>query len=400
MKQEQGFSQNNTVDIDRIALELVTGEVVDLKNLLVELNIFVSVFSSLQGNIIFHDTMNITNNGPILGGEKLFVRWKSSLYTEYTEAMLKVRASAERVVTNGTSATVRLELLSETYLDSLTMSVSRGFKNQYSKAALTYWQAADFAKPLKVDDSDGIYTFVLPHTKTVFENLEWMASRAQTSDGMPFAFFEDIDEFTFCSWSKILKQASKLKLIHQPQILMDKSEKVFRNILALESGKMSRDASIFALNDLVARREYTFDATTKGTTVRDRTFQDFTSAVPRLDKGAFMTALPSNSSVRLLIAKTDGSHTNSYFRDALNYVVQCNTVTVMTYGDDKVRLGTIVELNLTAPQIQDGKDPVEEKFLNGNFLVTGLKHTIRPNEYRLYWKLTKESYKAEVVKNG
>ena len=42
----------------------------------------------------------------------------------------------------------------------------------------------------------------------------------------------------------------------------------------------------------------------------------------------------------------------------------------------------------------------EEKFMNGNFLVTGLKHTLRPSESRLYWKLSKESYKTEVMKNG
>lgn len=400
MKKEQGFSQNNTVDIDRIGLELVTGEVVDLKNLLIEMNIYVSLFAFLQGNITFHDTLNITNNGPVLGGERLFVRWKSPLYSEYTEVMLKVRSPAERVITNGTSSTVRLELLSETYLDSLTMSISRGFKNQYSKAATTYWQAADFSKPFKTDDSDGIYTFALPHTKTVFENIDWMASRARTSDGMPFVFFEDIDEFSFCSWSKILKQAPKLKLFHQSQILLDKPEKVFRNILAVESGTMARDASVFALNDLTARREYIFNPLSKETTVRDRTFKEFVDAAPRLDAGGFTTALPTNSSVRVLVTKSDNSQSNSYFRDALNYVIQSNTMTVMTYGDDQMRLGTVVELNLLAPQIQDGKNPVEEKFVNGNFLVIGLKHTIRPNEYRLYWKLSKESYKTEVMKNG
>lgn len=400
MKQSQGFSQNNTIDIDRIGLELVTGEVVDLKNLFIEMNIYVNMFAFLQGNITFHDTLNITNNGPILGGERLFVRWKSPLYQDYTEVMLKVRSPAERVITNGTSSTVRLELLSETYLDSLTMSISRGFKNQYSKAALTYWQAADFTKQLKVDDSDGIYTFALPHTKTVFENISWMASRARTIDGMPFVFFEDIDEFSFCSWSKILKQAPKLKLFHQPQIVMDVPEKIFRNIIAIESANMSRDASVFALNDLTARREYVFNPLSKETTVKDRYFKDFTDAAPRLDNGPFTTALPTNSSVRVLIAKSDNSQTNSFFRDALNYVIQSNNTTIMTYGDNMMRLGTVVELNLLAPQIQDGKNPVEEKFLNGNFLVTGLKHTLRPSEYRLYWKLAKESYKTEVMKNG
>lgn len=400
MKKAEGFSQDNTVDIDRIGLELITGEVVDLKNLLVELNMYVSMFSFLQGNLTFHDTLNITNNGPVLGGERLFVRWKSPMYEEYTEVMLKVRSPAERVVTGGSSSTVRLELLSETYMDSLTMSVSRGFKNQYSKAALTYWQAADFKKTLKIDDSDGIYTFALPHSKTVFENINWMASRARTSDGLPFAFFEDIDEFSFCSWSKILKQAPKLKLFHQQQLLMDVPEKIFRNILALEPGNMSRDASVFAMSDLTARREYTFNPLSKETTVRDRYFKDFTDIAPRLDAGAFTTALPTNSSTRVLITKSDNSQSNSFFRDALNYVVQSNNFTIMTYGDNTMRLGTVVTLNLLAPQIQDGKNPIEEKFLNGNFLLTGLKHTIRPNEYRLYWKLTKESYKTEVVKNG
>lgn len=400
MKEPQGFSQNNTVDIDRIGLELVTGEVIDLKNLFIELNIYVNLFAFLQGNITFHDTLNVTNNGPILGGERLFVRWKSPIYQDYTEVMLKVRSPAQRVITNGTSATVRLELLSETYLDSLTMSLSRGFKNQYSKAALTYWQAADLSKQLKTDESDGIFTFALPHTKTILENMNWMASRARTVDGMPFVFFEDIDEFSFCSWSKMLKQAPKLKLFHQPQILMDVPEKVFRNIIAIESNEMARDASVFAMSDLTARREYVFNPLSKQMTVNNRTFKDFTDNAPRLDEGPFTTALPVNSSVRMMVTKSDNSQSNSFYRDALNFVMQSNSFTIMTYGDDQMRLGTVVELNLLAPQIQDGKDPIEEKFMNGNFLVTGLKHTLRPSESRLYWKLSKESYKTEVMKNG
>lgn len=400
-KKGEGFSINNTLDLEALRIELTTGEVIELRGTFQELNIYCNLFSEgVSGNLIFNDTLNVTNNGPILGGEKVFVRWKSPMYSEFSEMLFKVQKVSERVPTANQSTVVRLELLSSDLFDSLAISLSRGFNNQYSKAVKLYWESVDFLKPIFTDESQGIHTFVLPHSRNPIDNINWVANRARTPDGLPFVFFEDLEGFNFASWSKMLSQKSQVKLFHQPQRTLETPEKEFRNIQAVEFGNNSRDASLFSVLGLTGTQEQVYDPLTKSLVVMNKEFKEWVDTAPRLDKGTITNqALPA-SSVQFLLVKPDNSQSTIFFRDALNYAMQNACMTIMTPGDNRMRVGSIAYVDQISPQIQNGSGLINERFINGNYMVTGLKHTLRPNDYRLYWKLAKESYFKEVKSNG
>lgn len=390
-----------TLDLEAVRLELNTGEVVELKDALSELNIYVNLFSEgMVASLLFIDTTNITDNGPILGGEKLFVRWKSPIHSEWNEVLFRVRMVTERVPGNSQAMVVRLDLMSDGYMQAFSVALSRGFKTTYSDGVRKLWQNADITKDLKVDESLGIYTFAFPQTKNIVKNAEWAANRAKGPTGVPFVFFEDVDYFNFASWDRILKQTESTKLFHQPQMTTETPEKTFRNVMGLQFNDKSRDVSMFADMGLGNRIEHVFNPLTKSTQINERSFSEFTSSVSSLDKGKLETSLDTNRRSKLLLVKSDNSQSTSFFRDSLNYAMSSNSINIVTVGDSMMRLGTVVELNSISPQAQNMQGVVNQKFLGGKFLVSGLKHTIRKNDYRLYWKLVKESYLTEVKQNG
>lgn len=398
-----GFSIDNSIDIDAIRIELVTKEVIELKNMLVELDIYVSFLSDgLMATLLLRDNINLVNNGPILGGEKVFVRFKSPMYNEtgWTELNLKVQSITERVPANNQGTLVKLALLSETYMDSMSIRMSRGYNGQYSGAAQLYWKSAGFQKELQADQSQGLYTFTLPSTKQFMKNMNFLADRSRTSDNMPFVFFEDLDYFNMLSWSKLLSQEPKVELVHQPQLTEETPEKAFRNILSLEYGKNQRDMSVFSGLGLNGRAEQVYDPLTKTLKIENNSYDKYSKQVPLLNENKMETMLGSGQSTRFVLKKFDDSQASVFNRDALNYSLNANYINVVTYGDNRMRVGTVVTMNLPSPQLQNGSDLITEKFVGGRFIVVGLKHAIRPNEYRLYWSLSNESFLTGVTNNG
>jgi len=397
-KTDQGFSPDNSVDIDVIRLELYTKEVVELKNNFQELNIYCSMFTDgITATLIFNDNANITNNGPILGGEKVFVRWKSPMWPDWEEMMFKVDRVGGRVPTTFQSAVVMLHLVSQTFYDALAYNPSRGFKTQYSTVALKLWESAKFEKELKSDPSFGINTIATAENKSILSTIDWLATRSKTADGLPFVFFEDIDYFNYASWSRILKQTeSHVTLVHQPQMTEETPEKAFRNILSIQFDG-NRDGGEFSLLGLGGCNETIYDPLKKTTYLNSRSFEKFSKQVPRLDKGVLTSKVEKTEMRRFCLAQYDGSQDTAFNRAALNYALKNNSINIVTYGDNRMRLGSIAKVNLMSIQLQDNPELIPEKFFNGNMLVTDLKHTIRPGEYRLYWKLTKESYSEEVT---
>lgn len=396
-----GFSRDNTLDINALRLELATGEVIDLLNMFQEFNIFVmmSGLGGIMANMIVNDNINFCNNGPVVGGERVFIRFKSPIYQEYTELMFRVSLQVERVPSGNQSSLVKLELVSEEYFFLLGTSISRGYSTQYSKAAKLLYQESGLTKPFLSDQSSGLYTFSVPQTLSVIDNLQWMANRAKTADNLPFCVFEDLDSFNFASWSKMIQQETKLKLFFQPQLTEETFEKEFRNILSIQYEDNSKDALKYRRSGFGGGTEFTYNPRSKNLSTKEQSFKSFSENTPSLDSGKPWLPNIKSEGKTFLVSRYDNSQSNSFFRKALGHAMSLNNVTILTAGDNQMRLGVVVELDIISPQPQNVDQAVSEKFVNGRFIVTSLKHTIRPSEYRLYWGLSKDSYLNE-VNNG
>ncbi len=398
-KIDEGFSIGNTLDLSILNIELLTGEVLNLKNLLHEMNIYVSLFNpGITSTLIIGDPTNITNNGPIIGGEKIFIKWRSPYYREFSEMMFKVERVGDRVPTTAQAAIVTLHLVSADMYDAESYNPSYGMRGQYSAIATKLWANGAFMKELKVDNSYGIFNYASPENQSILSTMSWLANRSQGAEGLPYVFYEDIDEFVFASMAKILRQDTKVKLFHQPQLTEESVEKIFRNCYSVQFVE-NRDAGMWNQLGFGGCEETVYDPLTKTAHYANRSFENYALNSPRLDAGELKVLNRQSNVRRMTLQKEDGSHATVFNRAALNYSLQNSCLKIATPGDDQMRVGVVGEINMAAVQVQNEQDIVEEKFISGRFLVTHLKHTIRPSEYRLYWNLAKESYHNEVEIN-
>ena len=396
-KVAQGFSRFNTCDIRILRIELATGEIVDLLGSFVELDIYRSMFNpGMTACLIFGDVLNITNNGPILGGERVYVEWKSPLYEDFTSMNFRVSMVAERQPVAQTNCLVKLELCSEALYFGLSKRLSRPYNTTYSAAAVALWNETGISTPILTDTSEGINRFVTGRHMTVYETIGWMASRSRTIDKLPFVFFEDFDGLVFASWSRILKQTAAQPLLHQPQGTEEDIRKDWMNILAIEFSKNQRDALEFMRHGFGKKTELAYDITTKQLETLVETPVEVTGRVG-LNPGQISVADSDQcDDYFLTFSRQDGSQRNIYERELLDYLMQYSTNTILNHGDSQARLGQLVEFHLLAPQLPDATEPKQEQFFSGKYLVTGIKDTIRPNEYRTYREIVQESLLNEV----
>jgi hypothetical protein len=315
--------------------------------------------------------------------------------------LFRVSQQNEREPEANQAAIVKLELISDTMYHLLGSNLSRGYNTQYSVAAKKLYEELGLDKQFYADASTGLINIAVPRTYSVIENLQWMANRARSSDNMPFCVFEDLDGMNFSSWSKILSSDSKVKLIHQPQNTEEDFEKEFRNILSMEFNPNCKDSLEYRRKGLMGKTEQVYSPLSKTMSESLKSYKDYSNSVPTLNPGKPWLEEISQDGYSFLLKKFDNSQLNIFNRDALNHSLGMSPVTILTSGDDQMRLGVVVELNLLGLQPQTTKSgTIPEKYINGKFVVTSLKHTIRPSEYRLYWGLSLESYLNEVNNNG
>lgn len=393
----KGFSKNNTIDVSILRIELLSGEVIDLKNSFSELNTYRNILDlGMTASLIFKDVLNITNNGPILGGEKVYVRFKSTAYNDYTELTLRVSLVAERVPISQTSCMVKLELCSESLYFGLSKTSSVGYNSQYSSLAKKLWDSLGLDVPFFNDETSGLFEGCTTTTFNVLETINQIAARSVDSNNIPFTFFEDYDGVVFASWSKILNQSNSTKMIMQIQGTEENIKKDWMNILAIQFDNNSRDALEFMRSGVANKLKVEYDINTKTKTEKIEKFEDNISLYG-LNSGKVQVKDMDKSSRNLFtFVKPDKSNENMSQHESIMFLLQYCTTTICNIGDDKARLGQLIELDLRSPQIPNGNNIDSEQFFSGKYLVSSIKDCIRPNEYRTYRTLIKESLLNEV----
>lgn len=393
----EGFNKYNTLDINILRIELLSGEVIDLKNSFEEVDIFRDIFSlGMTASLIIDDVLNITNNGPILGGERVFISFKSPFYKDYTELMFRVSMVSERVATSQAMCMVKLELCSEALYFGLSKSVSIGYQSQYSNVVKTLWNEIKIDSEIKTDSTAGLFTGCTTHSRNIIETIKEFANRSMCSDNMGFIYFEDFDGGVYASWKKILTQTAAQKLIFQPQGTEEDIKKDWMNTYSIQFESNSRDALEYMRRGAANRTNKNYDTNRKLIEDHVMNVSDISDNF-KLNTGVIKVK-DSEKSSRIYNKFTLKDNSNKSITDKINTeaLLNYNSTTICNVGDNQARLGQLVELNLPAPQLPDGVSQKMEKFFSGKYLVTGIKDNIRKDGYRTYRNLVTESLLNEV----
>lgn len=219
-KKVQNKTESRTLNdfiIDELKLIAYNGKEYDIRNMRVRINIYSDLFNPcLSGNISFMDGLDLPHMYPLIGEEKIFLKFTSP--HEHDDPlppiskMFRVYKMDSRNLLNNKTQVYSLKFISEEYLKANKLKVFRSFKD------MPYHEMVEkiYDEYIKVENSDREFNiektkydqrFCFANT-TPFEAINNITSRS-ISDEFPssaFVFFEDLKGFTFKSLGNLKDQ--------------------------------------------------------------------------------------------------------------------------------------------------------------------------------------------------
>ena len=185
----------------------------------------------ITGTVYIIDAFNILSNLPVMEGDKIkgkfelpdddeFIKQydQEDPQLEFEYEIYSVVASAK--VKQDVQGLV-LSFCSSIWSDHLKGRISKGFcQTPYTSAAKQIYdeflkkggmQENIKTKELKIEQSDGLFNFIIPNWKPL-DAIGWLLARAKKGKAVNYKFFEDKKEFHLETLEKLMSQGPKMTL--------------------------------------------------------------------------------------------------------------------------------------------------------------------------------------------
>jgi hypothetical protein len=416
------------VRLEELTLTTTFGEVT-LLHVLESVQIYESIFShTLSGNINITDANNIPELFELSGGEKLTIKFKSAMYSDWTILEFYIYKISERMVSNDRIYSYSILFTSKEQIRNELCKFSRffGSTDDFSDIIKSEHIVTDLlrnneyglnsTKNLEIDESVSPINFISPFW-TPLKCIDWISKRTVSAlySGSPYVFFENKIGFTYASLAYLGAKRDIKTYTYSPKAVdtdpignMFKIEsfhvKSSMNILErINNGGISSSLNLINLyyKDVLTYN-YSYDDTQSNLSsmklnsnslpkfVFDGidTSKNFTQHQIRQFTSDFQYETLKNSDQ---IGANYGAEQWALQRESSltemeQIVLQCSAS-----GDSKLNAGDIITFNVPSfKSIQDGLRELD-KYLSGRYLVTSICHNITRTNYDMSMEIAKDS---------
>jgi len=451
---DPGFNRAGSIDIVELKIISSSGIVADLKEFLVELNIYEDMFSNtLYGDILLSDSRNMIEFLPIIGEEYLNVHFQTPSFEQVGDFVKKsfriYRLSNRSVVRDNNTQLYTLHFASPELFEDMLIPVYTSFEGNVGELAFDVYNkflaksrnltlsSDETDLSLETDstiflvsETDNNIKFVSPGW-TPLKIINWLASKAipkEDTKARDFLFYETTKAFYFTSVEKMFKEASDDNNIvgvysYSAANLKDDGDSdpnrqltLVSNIELVESNDHIKNYT----SGYLSNRLITLDVFNKKYELVDYDYiQDYKNyyhssgkgetAVPLFDKDT--PSIPYSSiSFYPVNPKLFQTSQTDYFKDNISEKMKD------IYGNRKCSLLglTNVKLNITVPgrtDVEVGRmlyfkfpklSPASEEDIavddnhldslySGRYLITAVHHRITPSEHLMIMEIVKDS---------
>ena len=204
--------------LDRVFLHNHLGEITDIKNVMIELNIFESIYSNaLTGSIVIADAQNLIGKLQINGTERISFKLSTpgsidersivdaSVETGHPFHIYKI---TDKRQLNSNTMIYTLHFASREFMRNLRTKVSQAFDGRFDMSALkilTDEDLLDSKKQISFEPCGNSDKIVIPNLRP-FDAINMMANRAlpQMSNGVGYYFYETTKGIYFRSWDNMV----------------------------------------------------------------------------------------------------------------------------------------------------------------------------------------------------
>lgn len=397
----------------------------DIKPLLMELNIYESIFTpNISGSLTIVDSANHLQNVPFKGQEELEFKFgipgKDNEMIDFTKHRVRITKVSNVVRTQERQQVYTLNFTSRETLTDLRTSLHKKFSGSANEIIIDVLKnSIKTDKLFRIEDATETLTLTGNRMKPFkFCNMVANMGSSKIENDDKLYFYENHRGYNLSSLSKLAKGEPKFVFYKSEGRGERKDTKADMEKILNYRVTKNQDLLIHIATGLINSTQYTYDINTKSfNKTEHRYFDKFTTTPHTADKpfpiyttqpesgdgkllDDFTSSVTKVSTKNSLLHTIDGDDTSDYSNTTskdqsrlysrLNY--DALTVNVSVPGNSNIAAGDTVELNLPSLEpVNKSFDNTYDIFQSGKYIVTNVVHTVSPTNYVTTFDCCKDS---------
>jgi hypothetical protein len=405
-------NQQNSIEIS-IDLESHTGKVVDFENMFIELEIIEDVTNFvITGSVIFADSISLKEFLPLIGGEKIRIKFRTGEDFDWYEKEFIITKLANEEGKQGRSKFIRFYFASEEILNSYMTRFSKSYRNQAISGILNDVITSQLKtkKDLNFETSSNSINFIIPYW-TPNQTIKFLMNKGISSltKDSGYLFFENKNGFNFVTISGIFQTVPEKDIIMH-RIKNDNEQSLSAYVGLVKY--MTQIKTIDILQDVslgvTGGSCYTFDYATKSFIKREMEWEKLNDRQGVslgknslyvdgfINKDAQIEEFTGYINDRVFnnydFPNSINDQTKVYLRNKNLYnILNNNSLIIGKAGDSELTCGVLVKTE----QFSGEKNDYNEK-MHGNYLVKAVRHKISTTSgYEQICLITKPFYNTD-----
>ena len=439
--------------LERVVLTNHVGFKVDVKHIMLELNIYESIYkNAITGSIVIADEGNQIARMSIQGLEKIAFHLKTpgvaygredvvDASEETGEPYHIYKVTDRKQLTPG-AVVYTLHFASREFMRNIRTKVSQAYDGKYDRAVIDIMKDENYLdsrKKLHYEPTGNANKFVVPNLNP-FAAINMIAKRsvADKSGGVGYYFYETTTGYHFRSWqSMITNQGNfarppkqqfyyqQLKMDSDPASTnQDKIEREYESVEAYEFINNFHDVAANTVLGTYGHRVISHNLFDKSYDIADYNFHNEYRRTPHLDtvEGNSLNKFPvmdtpvdydNNDNVSDYPESRVSLQTTTPFlhdKDVGNYgldaqvdgekigqgISQTNQVTngtalrMTVKGQSYLQSGDLIRFNLKDVNSADTDNDDDPRF-SGNYIITKIRHQVTKDQYKMILECAKDS---------
>lgn len=428
--------------VKHIKLISYEGSEYDITNIRITLNLYEDIFCFCSsGDITLIDANDLPHNMPIIGQEKLQIKFTRHIPTDNEDAdeeieedidvEYRVYKISERQNLKDKTQIYVLHFIEEEFIKNLKLKISQSFiDKKYSEVAEIAFAEIGSSKPFLIEETLFEHDYVAPRISP-FEIIQTVACRSVSAEGngATYFFFSDRDDYHFVSGGKLIDQEPIAEFTFQVKNIIDQNATQSHRDRTIEQDLKSVENFVFANNfDILeslalghyASKLITYDIVRQVWEEKEMdysaefdTFKHLAPKKPHTDDldalaspEAFVRFLSTNKDhdiIPWIAGKEPGIKPNRIEESVLYRYSQMkqmrqNSMKLVVSGDPRIKIGKVIEFVL--PQnIGDvhPENPEElDEYIQGKYLIVSLCNRLEENSYSLQIEIVKDSFVSDI----
>ena len=441
-------------NLDNVFLHNHLGEITDIKGVMIELNIFESIYSNaLTGSIVIADAQNLIGKLQINGTERIAFTLSTpgtsdkrsivdaSVETGHPFHIYKI---TDRRQINQGSLVYTLHFGSREFMRNLRTKVSQAYDGRLDMSVLQILTDEDYLdskKQISFEPCGNSDKIVIPNMRP-FDAINMIANKAlpEKSDGVGYYFYETTKGFHFRSWENMVvsegnfNRPTKQEFYYMPLNIDDpnidnKIEHEYKSVESYRFVNNFHDVAANTVGGTYGHRVITHNLFDKSYREDDYNYHLQFPSTEHTDKGynyaigeSDVDETPMNlvdstskvsdypesrvslqSTTRFLHNEDKGS---VYGLDVLQdgpklgqgisqqaQVVQGTALKLVVKGQSYLEAGDLIEFKLRSVD-EKNTDGEEDPLYSGRYVITKIRHQINAEKYVMVLECAKDSVKS------